>query len=51
MTSRSSATTVAASKEEQMAEALIRRRIEDGVKAIRAKDIDGVMRLYARDLV
>ena len=34
-----------------MAEALIRQRIEDWVKALRAKDIDGVMSLYAPDLV
>ena len=34
-----------------MAEALIRQRVEDAVKALRAKDIDGVMSLYAPDLV
>jgi ketosteroid isomerase-like protein len=36
---------------EAVAEALIRQRVEDGVKAIRAKDIDGVMSLYAPDIV
>ena len=34
-----------------MAEARIRHRVEDLVKALRAKDIDGVMSLYAPDLV
>lgn len=34
-----------------MAEALIRRRVEDSAKALRAKDIDGVMSLYAPDIV
>ena len=34
-----------------MAEALIRQRIEDVVKALSAKDIDGVMALYAPTLV
>ena len=34
-----------------MGEAVIRQRIEDGVNAIRAKDIDGVMSLYAPDMV
>ncbi len=34
-----------------MSEALIRQRIEDLAKAIRAKDIDGVMSLYAPDIV
>jgi ketosteroid isomerase-like protein len=33
------------------AEALIRERIEDYVKALRAKDIDGVMSLFAPNLV
>lgn len=39
------------SKEEAIAEALIRQRIEDVVKALNAKDIDGVMSLYAPNLV
>jgi ketosteroid isomerase-like protein len=39
------------SKEEAMAEALIRERIEDLVKALNAKDIDGVMSLFAPNLV
>jgi ketosteroid isomerase-like protein len=40
------------SKEEAtMAEALIRGRIEDLVKALNAKDIDGVMSLYAPNIV
>jgi ketosteroid isomerase-like protein len=39
------------SKEEAMAEALIRQRVEDAVKALNAKDIDGVMSLYAPNLV
>ncbi len=34
-----------------MTEALIRQRIEDLAKAIRAKDIDGVMSLYASNVV
>jgi ketosteroid isomerase-like protein len=38
-------------KEETVAEALIRQRVEDAVNAIRAKDIDGVMSLYAPDIV
>jgi hypothetical protein len=38
-------------KEEAMAEALIRQRVEDAVKALRAKDIDGVMSLYAPNIV
>jgi len=33
------------------AEALIRQRVEGAVKALRAKDIDGVMSLYAPNLV
>jgi ketosteroid isomerase-like protein len=38
-------------KEETVAEALIRQRVEDAVKAIRAKDIDGIMSLYAPNIV
>jgi ketosteroid isomerase-like protein len=38
-------------KEEAVAEALIRQRVEDAVKAIRAKDIEGVMSLYAPNIV
>jgi len=38
-------------KEEAMAEALIRQRIEDLAKALNAKDIDGVMSLYAPNMV
>ena len=38
-------------KEEAMAEALVRQRIEDVAKALRAKDIDGVMSLYAPNVV
>lgn len=34
-----------------MAEALIRQRVEDLVKALHAKDIDGVMSVYAPNLV
>jgi uncharacterized protein (TIGR02246 family) len=34
-----------------VAEASIRRRVEDVAKAIRAKDIDGVMSLYAPNIV
>jgi ketosteroid isomerase-like protein len=42
----------AKSKEEAtMAEALIRERIEDLVKALNAKDIDGVISLFAPNLV
>ena len=38
-------------KEEAVAEALIRQRINDLVKAIGAKDIDGVMSFYASNIV
>jgi len=38
-------------KEEVVTEALIRHRVEDMVKAIRANDIDGVMSLYAPNIV
>jgi ketosteroid isomerase-like protein len=34
-----------------VAEALIRRRVEDAVKALRAKDIDSIMALYAPNIV
>ena len=34
-----------------MTEALIRQRVEDAVKALNAKDIDGVMSLYAPNIV
>jgi uncharacterized protein (TIGR02246 family) len=33
-----------------VSEALIRRRVDDWAKAIRARDIDGVMSLYAPDV-
>ena len=39
------------SKEEAMTEALIRGRVEDVAKALNAKDIDGVMSLYAPNIV
>jgi ketosteroid isomerase-like protein len=39
------------SREETMAEALIRQRIQDVVKALNAKDIEGVMSLYAPNIV
>jgi ketosteroid isomerase-like protein len=39
------------SKEEVVAEALIRQRVQDHVKALNAKDIDGVMSLFAPNLV
>jgi uncharacterized protein (TIGR02246 family) len=38
-------------EEEAVVEALIRQRVEDWAKAIRAKDIDGVMSLYAPNIV
>jgi ketosteroid isomerase-like protein len=38
-------------KEEAVAEALIRQRVEDWAKAISAKDIDGVMSFYAPKIV
>jgi ketosteroid isomerase-like protein len=38
-------------KEEAVAEALIRQRIEEYANAISAKDIDGVMSLFAPNLV
>jgi ketosteroid isomerase-like protein len=34
-----------------VAQALIRQRVEDYVKALNAKDIDGVMSLFAPNLV
>lgn len=38
-------------QEEAVAEALIRQRVDDLVKAVRSKNIDGVMSLYAPDIV
>ena len=38
-------------KEEAVAEALIRQRVEDCAKAISAKDIDSVMSFFAPNLV
>jgi ketosteroid isomerase-like protein len=38
-------------KEESVAEALIRQRVEDYAKAISAKDIDSVMSFFAPNLV
>jgi uncharacterized protein (TIGR02246 family) len=38
-------------EEEAVAEALIRQRVEDYAKAVGAKAIDGVMSLYAPDIV
>ena len=38
-------------EEEAVAEALIRQRVEDYAKAVGAKGIDGVMSLYAPDIV
>jgi ketosteroid isomerase-like protein len=38
-------------RREVVTEALIRQRVEDLSKAIRAKDIDGVMSLYAPNIV
>ena len=38
-------------EEESVAEALIRQRVEDWAKALRAKDIDRVMSAYAPNLV
>jgi ketosteroid isomerase-like protein len=38
-------------QEGSMAEAIIRQRVQDYVNAIRAKDLDGVMRFFASDLV
>jgi ketosteroid isomerase-like protein len=38
-------------QEKTVAEALIRRRVEDLVKALNAKDLDGVMAIYAPNLV
>jgi len=42
---------VRAKKEDAMAEDLIRQRVENWAKALRAKDIDGLMSLYAPDIV
>ena len=38
-------------KEEAVAEALIRQRVEDLANSIQAKDINGVMSLYAPNIV
>jgi ketosteroid isomerase-like protein len=38
-------------KEEVLAEALVRQRVEDLVKAVRQRDIDAVMSFYAPDIV
>ena len=38
-------------QEAAVSEALIRQRVEEAVKAIRAKDIEGIMSLYAPDIV
>jgi ketosteroid isomerase-like protein len=38
-------------KEESVTESTIRRRVEEWVEAIRAKDIDRITSLYAPDLV
>ena len=38
-------------QEETVAEALIRQRVEDWAKAIRARDLDRVLSLYALDIV
>ena len=38
-------------KEEAVAETVIRQRVEDWAKAIRAKDIDGVVSVYAPNIV
>src|SRR6266496_5167809 len=38
-------------KREAVTEALVRQRVEDWAKAVRAKDIDGVMSLYATNNV
>ena len=38
-------------KEETMTEALVRQRVEDWAKAVRARDIDGVLSLYATNIV
>jgi ketosteroid isomerase-like protein len=38
-------------KEEAMAEALIRRRVEDAATAISSKNIEAVMSLYAPEVV
>src|SRR5438067_2433541 len=38
-------------EEEAVAEGLIRQRVEDYTKAVRAKSIDGVMSLYAPNIV
>src|SRR5205814_2397123 len=38
-------------KKEAVTETLVRQRVEDWAKAVRAKDIDGVMSLYATNNV
>jgi len=38
-------------KEETMTEALVRQRVEDWAKTVRARDIDGVLSLYATNVV
>jgi uncharacterized protein (TIGR02246 family) len=39
------------SKEDAVGEAVVRQRVEELARAVRAKDIEGVMSLYARDIV
>jgi uncharacterized protein (TIGR02246 family) len=41
---------IAAEKEEAVADSIIRRRVQDWAEAIRAKDLDGLMSLYAPDV-
>jgi ketosteroid isomerase-like protein len=43
--------TMRSREEDAVADALIRQRIEGAVKAIGAKDLDGIMSLYAPDVV
>ena len=45
------ATAIDCEKEEAVAEALVRQRVADLAEAIRAKDIDGVMSVYAPKIV
>jgi len=45
------ATAIDCEKEEAVAEALVRQRVADLAEAIRAKDIDGVMSVYAPNIV
>jgi ketosteroid isomerase-like protein len=51
MIRRTTSRVPAEAEKETVAEALIRERVEEAVKALRAKDVDSVMSLYAPNIV